>query len=71
MRYFSGAISAGLATNAPSQELSCVDDVYVGTPDYSSKSSLLGTRQGPSDDLESLGFSLLELVLGDLPWRVT
>ena len=28
-------------------------------------------RQGPKDDLECLGYSLLELWMGDLPWYLT
>lgn len=44
---------------------------FVGTPDYSSSPALRGYRQGPRDDLESLGYGFLEMWLGDLPWYLT
>lgn len=44
---------------------------FVGTPDYSSTTALLGIRQGPRDDIESLGYGFLEMWLGDLPWYLT
>eukprot|EP00887_Chlorella_sp_A99_P001032 scaffold14.g1032.t1 len=44
---------------------------FVGTPDFASLASLLGSVPGPRDDLESLGYTLLELALRELPWDVT
>jgi hypothetical protein len=43
---------------------------FVGTPDYASSAALMGMRPGPGGDLEALGFTLLELALGELPWWV-
>ena len=40
-------------------------DGFVGTPNYASISALEGCRQGPKDDIESLGYSLLEMYLGE------
>ena len=39
-------------------------DTFVGTPDYASVNALLGSRQGAADDIESLGYALLEMYLG-------
>lgn len=41
---------------------------FVGTPDFASATSLRGTSPSPRDDLEALGFTLLELTVGGLPW---
>jgi serine/threonine protein kinase len=41
---------------------------FCGTPDYASIQALQGYEQGPRDDLESLGYVLLEMALDDLPW---
>eukprot|EP01023_Acetabularia_acetabulum_P067277 TRINITY_DN9241_c0_g1_i7.p1 TRINITY_DN9241_c0_g1~~TRINITY_DN9241_c0_g1_i7.p1 ORF type:complete len:360 (+),score=41.32 TRINITY_DN9241_c0_g1_i7:160-1239(+) len=43
---------------------------FVGTPDYASDNSLRGRLQGYKDDIEQLGYTMLELLLGDLPWSV-
>eukprot|EP01024_Parvocaulis_polyphysoides_P024363 TRINITY_DN22328_c1_g1_i1.p1 TRINITY_DN22328_c1_g1~~TRINITY_DN22328_c1_g1_i1.p1 ORF type:complete len:358 (-),score=40.80 TRINITY_DN22328_c1_g1_i1:216-1289(-) len=43
---------------------------FVGTPDYASENSLRGKLQGYKDDIEQLGFTMLELILGDLPWSI-
>ncbi|KAG1672213.1 hypothetical protein FOA52_002914 [Chlamydomonas sp. UWO 241] len=43
-------------------------DSFVGTIDYAASRSLRSMHQGQGDDLESLGYSLLEMWLGDLPW---
>lgn len=40
----------------------------TGTPDFASSAALLSNAPGPRDDLEALGYSLVELALGDLPW---
>lgn len=43
---------------------------YGGTPDYSSTRSLQGGEVGAADDLESLGYTFLELFTGkELPWN--
>lgn len=44
---------------------------FMGTPDYSSSDALRGRRQSYKDDMESLGYTLLEMWLGDLPWFLT
>ena len=41
---------------------------FGGTPDYASSHSLRGGKVGTADDMESLGYTLLELHAGDLPW---
>jgi hypothetical protein len=41
---------------------------FVGTPDYASSAALLGRRTGYRDDCEALGYTLLELCLGEMPW---
>jgi len=42
----------------------------VGTPDFSASAVLRSQYPGPRDDLEALGYTLLELALGELPWWV-
>ena len=42
-----------------------MNDSFVGTPDYASIRALQGFRQGARDDIESLGYSLLEMFLGE------
>ncbi|KAL4436953.1 hypothetical protein ABPG75_004092 [Micractinium tetrahymenae] len=44
---------------------------FVGTPDFAASAALAGCRPGLRDDLEALGYTLLELALGDLPWDIT
>lgn len=44
---------------------------FVGTPDYASIQALRNHHQTPRDDLESLGYALLELTTGDVPWELT
>lgn len=41
---------------------------FVGTPDFAASAVLAGQRPGLRDDLEALGYTLLELALGDMPW---
>lgn len=41
---------------------------FVGTPDFAAAAVLTGQRPGLRDDLEALGYTLLELALGELPW---
>ncbi|KAL6757920.1 kinase-like domain-containing protein [Haematococcus lacustris] len=47
------------------------NEAFEGTPDYASLASLRSARQGPRDDLESLCYSMLEMLHGHLPWDVT
>ncbi|GAX77166.1 hypothetical protein CEUSTIGMA_g4611.t1 [Chlamydomonas eustigma] len=67
-------IDYGFAKAAPqnSAEQHLIDQ-FVGTPDYASCSALMGRRQRAKDDIESLGYSLLEMYLGcgTLPWDIT
>ena len=42
---------------------------FRGTPTYASVGALQGRDQGRSDDLWSLWYVLLDLLLGGLPWR--
>ena len=48
-----------------------IRESFVGTPDYASHRALRGLPQRPQDDLESLGYTFLELYLGELPWDLT
>ncbi len=41
---------------------------FVGTPDFAATAALLGGRTGLRDDCEALGYALLDLALGDIPW---
>ena len=43
---------------------------FVGTPDFASTRALLSGWPGLVDDLEALGYTLVELLLGELPWWV-
>lgn len=40
----------------------------MGTPDFAASGVLGSARPGLRDDLEALGYTLVELVLGELPW---
>ena len=51
---------ASTASISRTQEYNC----FVGTPDYASIWALRGGVQGARDDIESLGYSLLEMYLG-------
>lgn len=41
----------------------------IGTPLYASLHALSGVRQSRRDDMESLGYSLVDLGKGELPWE--
>jgi hypothetical protein len=41
---------------------------FVGTPDFAATAALHSQRPGLRDDLEALGYTLLELSLGTVPW---
>jgi serine/threonine protein kinase len=41
----------------------------IGTPCFSSMSALLGIEQDYKDDLKSLGYNLVWLIRGSLPWE--
>jgi serine/threonine protein kinase len=41
----------------------------LGTPSFASLSALLGVRQLPKDDLEALGYVIVWLLRGSLPWE--
>jgi hypothetical protein len=57
----------GFAKEAPkNREEQHLTDQFVGTPDYASCSALMGRRQRAKDDIESLGYSLLEMYLGEV-----
>lgn len=59
--------AAGFAKSMPADEAAAsAGDIFVGTPDYASFRCLSGQRQGLGDDLESMGYSLLEMYLGEV-----
>lgn len=63
-------IDFGLATkvkNVPSHAPSSKG--ILGTPSFASLAALLGMRQFPKDDLESLGYVIVWLLRGKLPWE--
>jgi serine/threonine protein kinase len=63
-------IDFGLATSIRSRTNSVPRTVGIlGTPSYSSRSALLGLEQDFKDDLEALGYNLVWLVVGELPWE--
>jgi serine/threonine protein kinase len=41
----------------------------LGTPSFASLAALLGVRQLPKDDLEALGYVIVWLLRGSLPWE--
>ena len=54
--------------NSPSR-FSAYISPFVGTPRYASVKSHRGSQMGRSDDLESLGYVLVHLLKGSLPWE--
>ena len=56
-------VDYGFAQQAPSAD-SNTEGGFVGTPDYASASAMMHQRYGPRDDLESLVYVLLGLLLG-------
>jgi hypothetical protein len=59
-------VPPGLSKPAPSPAEAGLFQQFQGTPDYASTRGLLNKYQGPCDDLEALGFCLLELWQGQL-----
>jgi len=47
----------------------CEGNGFVGTSRYSSINAQMGIEQSRRDDLQALGYSLMYLVLGQLPWQ--
>ena len=54
--------------NSPSR-FSAYINPFVGTPRYASLKSHRGSPMGRSDDLESLGYVMVQLFKGGLPWQ--
>ena len=47
----------------------CTDKPLVGTPKFASRNALMGHEQSMRDDVEALGYVLVYLALGRLPWE--
>jgi serine/threonine protein kinase len=63
-------IDFGLSSSIATRGLRGPKDVgLIGTPSFSSLSTLLGIEQDRKDDLESLGYNLVWLLVGRLPWE--
>lgn len=62
-------IDFGLATSISNQGIAPRNIGILGTPSYSSLSALLGVEQDRKDDLEALGYNLVWLIVGKLPWE--
>jgi serine/threonine protein kinase len=62
-------VDFGLATSMRNQKSSPRTVGILGTPSFSSHSALLGLEQDRKDDLESLGYNIVWLLLGKLPWE--
>jgi serine/threonine protein kinase len=63
-------VDFGLATSICNQTSKGPRTVGIlGTPSFSSHSALLGLEQDRKDDLESLGYNIVWLLLGKLPWE--
>mmetsp|Transcript_4150 Transcript_4150/g.8369 ORF Transcript_4150/g.8369 Transcript_4150/m.8369 type:complete len:509 (-) Transcript_4150:384-1910(-) len=63
-------IDFGLATSISNQSVKGPRTVGIlGTPSFSSLSALLGVEQDRKDDLESLGYNIVWLICGKLPWE--
>ncbi len=64
----------GLAKNLYGEDgthvaLECNRSIFLGTPRFASLRSHQGVRQSRRDDIESLGYMLVYLVNGHLPWQ--
>ena len=61
-------IDFGLSSNAVNNKMK-TDEPFIGTPRYMSVASQQGLTAGRRDDLESVGYILIFLQKGCLPWQ--